>query len=124
MMTNATFFQNVINANLGDEMTEKAKHLLSVTESKSVKRDGEKSALATANLAIANAIAETMEKGIIYAVSEISPKFPDMSTSKISAVMAVGVANGVFIKIDGYKVGGKGRAVKGYSLVQNDESEG
>lgn len=117
MMTNADFFMAVANANLSAEITEKALHLYEVNANKSAKRDGAKSALASANLELANKVAEVMSKGVTYAVSELAPHFSDLSTSKLSAVMRVGVDAGLFSVTEGYKVNGKGRGVKGYSLV-------
>ena len=123
MMTNKAFYEAVLNANLSPEMNEKAKHLLEVTENKSAKRVGEKSALASANLALAHKVAEVMVEGVTVAVSELAPNFPELSTSKLSAVMRVGVEAGLFYKVEGYKVGGKGRAVNGYALTSPSVAE-
>ena len=117
-MTNKVFFENVIKANLSTEMTDKAKALLATTERKSASKAKAQTANALANLAAAKGFAALMKFGTTYAVSEIKAlaKSED-STAKISAICKAGVENGVFIVIDGYKVGGKGRAVKGYSLA-------
>ena len=117
-MTNKVFFENVIKANLSTEMTDKAKALLATAEKKSASKAKAQTANALANLAAAKGFAALMKFGTTYAVSEIKAlaKSED-STAKISAICKVGVENGVFIVIDGYKVGGKGRAVKGYSLA-------
>ena len=127
-MTNKVFFENVIKANLSTEMTDKAKALLATAEKKSASKAKAQTANALANLAAAKGFAALMKFGTTYAVSEIKAlaKSED-STAKISAICKVGVENGVFIVIDGYKVGGKGRAVKGYSLavapVEDTEDE-
>lgn len=123
MMTNKDFFLAVLNANLSEEMNEKARHLMEVTEKKSAKRSTEKTALATANLALAREVAKTMVVGVPVAVSELSPCFPELSTSKLTAVMRVGVENGLFSKVENYKVGGKGRAKVGYVLNEVTEEE-
>lgn len=117
-MTNKVFFENVIKANLSTEMTDKAKALLATAEKKSASKAKAQTANALANLTAAKGFAALMKFGTTYAVSEIKAlaKSED-STAKISAICKVGVENGVFTVIDGYKVGGKGRAVKGYSLA-------
>lgn len=128
-ITNKVFFENVIKANLSAEMTDKAKALLATAEKKSASKAKAQTANALANLAAAKGFAALMKSGVTYAVSEIKAlaKSED-STAKISAICKVGVENGVFTVIDGYKVGGKGRAVKGYSLAvapaEDTEDEG
>lgn len=116
-MTNIQFYNAVIEANLSDEITEKAKHLLEVNSNKSSKRMEAQSANRTANIALAQSIAETIGKGTTFAISEIADSFADYTKSKLSAVCKVGVEEGIFTAIDNYKVGGKGRAVKGYTVV-------
>lgn len=128
-ITNKVFFENVIKANLSAEMTDKAKALLATAEKKSASKAKAQTANALANLTAAKGFAALMKSGVTYAVSEIKAlaKSED-STAKISAICKVGVENGVFTVIDGYKVGGKGRAVKGYSLAvapaEDTEDEG
>ena len=50
----------------------------------------------------------------------IHPDYPDINKAKVSAVMAVGVEDGLFTKVDDYKVGGKGRKVCGYTKVATE----
>lgn len=120
-MTNREFFNAVIAANLSDDMTAKARDLIAAADKKNGKRAAAQSENRTANVGIANTIAAAMTGGVTYAASEIkglvSDVLPDISTAKITAVAKVGVAEGIFSVVDGYKVGGKGRAVKGYRLA-------
>lgn len=127
-ITNKVFFENVIKANLSDEMTEKAKALLATAEKKSASKAKAQTANTAANLALAKDFATKMKSGVTYAVSEIKALTKsELSTAKLTAVFKVGVENGVFTVVDNYKVGGKGRAVKGYALAVaevEDEDEG
>lgn len=124
-MTNREFFNAVIAANLSDDMTAKARDLIAAADKKNSKRAAAQSENRSANVGIANTIAAAMTEGVTYAASEIkvlvSDVLPDISTAKITAVAKVGVAEGIFSVVDGYKVGGKGRAVKGYRLADSDE---
>ena len=122
MMTNAKFYEAVINANLSEEITAKAKHLLEVTENKSAQRSKAQSATRQANVTMAQVIAQVLaQAGRTMAVSEIKvalgSEYAEVSTSKISAVCKVGVEEGILSVTEGYKVGGKGREVKGYSVA-------
>lgn len=124
-MTNREFFNAVIAANLSDDMTAKARDLIAAADKKNGKRAAAQTENRNANIGIANTIAAAMAEGVTYAASEIkvlvSDVLPDISTAKITAVAKVGVTEGIFSVVDGYKVGGKGRAVKGYRLADTDE---
>lgn len=126
-MTNREFFNAVIAANLSDDMTAKARDLIAAADKKNGKRAAAQSENRTANVGIANTIAAAMTEGVTYAASEIkvlvSDVLPDISTAKITAVAKVGVAEGIFSVVDGYKVGGKGRAVKGYRLADTADTD-
>lgn len=122
MMTNKAFYEAVINANLSEEITAKAVHLLEVTENKSAQRSKAQSATRQANVTMAQAIAQVLaQAGRTMAVSEIKvalgSEYAEVSTSKLSAVCKVGVEEGILSVTEGYKVGGKGREVKGYSVA-------
>ena len=127
-MTNKVFFENIIAANLSAEMTDKAKALLATAENKSKAKAKAQTANAAANLAIARDLMGVMQNGVTYAVSEVKALAKsDLHASKISAAFKVAVDAGELTVVDGYKVGGKGRAVKGYSLpvaVADDDSDG
>lgn len=120
-MTSKAFYTAVIEADLSAEITAKAQALLSTVEKKSAKASAKSSATQTANLEIAKGFAESMAVGTVYAVSElVALTGTDLSTSKVSAVCKVAVESGLFTVVDGYKVGGKGRAVKGYTLAEGE----
>ena len=81
----------------------------------------------SANLAIAEVIKSKMKKNVTYAASEIvtliAAEYPDIKTAKITPVMAVGIDEGMFTKVDDYKVGGKGRKVNGYTAVVTEDAK-
>ena len=123
-MTNKAFYEFIINANLSDEVTDKAKALLASVEKKSASKAKAQTANTAANLALANEFAAVMAEGTTYAISEIKALTKsELSTAKLTAIFKVGVDNGVFTVVDGYKVGGKGRAVKGYALANATATE-
>ena len=68
-----------------------------------------------------------MKKNVTYAASEIvtliAAEYPDIKTAKITPVMAVGIEEGMFTKVDDYKVGGKGRKVNDYTAVVTEDTE-
>ena len=112
-MTNREFYESVIAANISEEMTSHANHLLELLDNKNSKRAEASIKNKAGNLAVARAFAEWMKERTV-AVSEIADAFPDYNKSKISAIMRDGVAEGLFNELKAYKVGGKGRNVKGY----------
>ena len=125
-MTNKEFFNAIISADLSAEITAKAQHLLDTTEKKSGKRAEAQSANQSANLAIFNTLASLMKSGTTYAISEIKTlasdtEYAECSTAKLSAVFRLAVENGLATVMDNYKVGGKGRTVKGYAVKKDDE---
>lgn len=118
-MTNKEFFANVINANLSDEMTAKAQALLDSAEKKNTKRSEAQTANRSANIELARSFANAMESGRTYGASEIVALMGgELSTAKVTAVCKVGIEEKIFEVVDGYKVGGKGRAVKGYRVAE------
>lgn len=121
-MTNKEFYTAVINANISAELTEKATALLNSAEKKNNKRAEEQDLNRLANIKLARAIAKSMMSNTTYAASEIVTLMADtekLSTAKVSAVAKVGVEEGIFTAVSGYKVGGKGRAVKGYCVTES-----
>ena len=113
IMTNREFYNAVIEANLNEEMTTHATHLLELLDNKNSKRAEASNKNKEENLSTARIFSEWME-GRTVAVSEVAVAFPEYNKSKISAIMKAAVSEGLFGEIDGYKVGGKGRNVKGY----------
>lgn len=119
-MTNKEFFENVIKANISTEVTDKAKALLATAEKKSASKTKAQTENAKANLAIAKELISHLNEGTTYAVSEVKALTKsELSTAKISAVFKVAVENGLLTVLTGYKVGGKGRAVNGYTVPKS-----
>ena len=123
-MTNKEFFTQAIALNVSKEFTEKAQALLATLEKKSASKAKAQTENAKANLAIAQEFAKVCKPNVTYAVSEIKALTKsELSTAKISAVLRVAEENGLVKSCTGYKVGGKGRAVKGY-VFGATETEG
>ena len=120
-MTTKEMLEKILdNENVGDDVKEKAKEVLAAIKKKNDKRAEKSAENKTANNETALEIAEEMNGGRWYAVSEIVDELIPTTTltkSKISAVMTEGVKNGIFEERADYKVGGKGRKVKGYRLA-------
>ena len=123
-MTYKAFYEAVIKANISAEVTDKAKDALSKLSNKTASKDKAKSENTKANLAIASEFAKVMKPNTIYAVSEIKALTKsELHPSKISAICRAAVDDGMFSVVEGYKVGGKGRASKGYSLIVSEVVE-
>ncbi len=120
-MTTKEMLTSVINGTINDEVKAKAREMLASAEKKNGKRAEQSAENRSANLAIAEVIKSKMKKNTTYAASEIvtliSAEYPDIKTAKITPVMTVGIEEGMFTKVDDYKVGGKGRKVNGYTAV-------
>ena len=107
-----------------DEFAEKADKMLATLEKKSAGKAEKSSKTKAENVAFAEAVAGLMTEGTTYAVSELFADAEGVGVankSKLSTVMKTGCEVGLFVQIDGYKVGGKGRAVKGYRLATEGE---
>lgn len=123
-MTYKAFYEAVIKANISAEVTDKAKDALAKLSNKTASKDNAKSENTKANLAIASEFAKVMKPNTIYAVSEIKALTKsELHPSKISAICRAAVDDGMFSVVEGYKVGGKGRASKGYSLIVSKVAE-
>ena len=120
-MTTKEMLNAIINGEINDEVKRKAKEMLASAEKKNGKRAEQSAENRSANLVIAEIIKSKMKKNTTYAASEIvtliATEYPDIKTAKITPVMAVGIEEGMFTKVDDYKVGGKGRKVNGYTAV-------
>lgn len=123
-ITYKAFYEAVIKANISAEVTDKAKDALAKLNGKTASKDKMKSENTKANLAIASEFAKVMKPNTIYAVSEIKALAKsELHPSKISAICRAAVDNGMFSVVEGYKVGGKGRVGKGYSLIVAEDTE-
>ena len=125
-MTTKEMLTKVIEGTINDEVKAKAREMLTSAEKKNGKRAEQSAGNRSANLAIAEVIKSKMKKNTTYSASEIvtliATEYPDIKTAKITPVMTVGIEEGMFTKIDDYKVGGKGRKVNGYTAVVTEDT--
>ena len=125
-MTTKEMLTKVIEGTINDEVKAKAREMLASAEKKNNKRAEQSAGNRSANLAIAEVIKSKMKKNTTYSASEIvtliATEYPDIKTAKITPVMTVGIEEGMFTKIDDYKVGGKGRKVNGYTAVVTEDT--
>lgn len=127
-MTTKELMQAIINGTTPtEEMKSKATEVIASIDKKNGKRTEKSAENRSANSAIAVAIAAKMNNNTTYAVSELHPlivaDYPDISKSKVSTVMGVGVEDGLFTVVNDYKVGGKGRKVNGYTKVATEDTD-
>ena len=122
-MTQRTFLEMVVTANISDEMTsyakERIKHLDEVNEHRKAK--GSKTQ--RANVEVKKSILAVMENGTIYTASQIVEMGVDgvTSTQKASALLRQMTETGELTVTD-IKIKGKGK-VKGYALAIPTEEE-
>lgn len=116
-MTQRTFLEKVVNANISDEMTEYAmeriKHLDDVNEHRKAK--GSKTQ--RANVEVKKAILASLEENTVYTASQVAEMGIEgiTSTQKASALLRQMTETGELTVTD-IKIKGKGK-VKGYSLA-------
>lgn len=118
-MTQRTFLEMVVNANISDEMTayamERIKHLDDVNEHRKAK--GSKTQ--RANVEVKKAILASLEENTVYTASQVAEMGIEgiTSTQKASALLRQMTETGELTVTD-IKIKGKGK-VKGYSLVSS-----
>ena len=118
-MTQRTFLEMVVNANISDEMTEYAmeriKHLDDVNEHRKAK--GSKTQ--RANAEVKKAILASLEENTVYTASQVAEMEIEgiTSTQKASALLRQMTETGELTVTD-IKIKGKGK-VKGYSLASS-----
>lgn len=116
-MTQRTFLEMVVNANISDEMTayamERIKHLDDVNEHRKAK--GSKTQ--RANAEVKKAILASLEENTVYTASQVAEMEIEgiTSTQKASALLRQMTETGELTVTD-IKIKGKGK-VKGYSLA-------
>ena len=116
-MTQRTFLEMVVNANISDEMTayamERIKHLDDVNEHRKAK--GSKTQ--RANAEVKKAILANLEENTVYTASQVAEMGIEgiTSTQKASALLRQMTETGELTVTD-IKIKGKGK-VKGYSLI-------
>lgn len=120
-MTQREFFEKVINANVSDELTEKAKELIAGLDKRNAQKSAKPSKTQLENEILKGKMLETLEKGRGYLAVEIASVM-DFSTSKASALAKQLVNEGKATVTD-VKVKGKGTQ-KSYTLnITVDETE-
>lgn len=118
-MTQRTFLEMVVNANISDEMTayamERIKHLDDVNEHRKAK--GSKTQ--RANVEVKKAILASLEENTVYTASQVAEMGIEgiTSTQKASALLRQMTETGELTVTD-IKIKGKGK-VKGYSLASS-----
>ena len=118
-MTQRTFLEMVVNANISDEMTayamERIKHLDDVNEHRKAK--GSKTQ--RANGEVKKAILASLEENTVYTASQVAEMGIEgiTSTQKASALLRQMTETGELTVTD-IKIKGKGK-VKGYSLASS-----
>lgn len=118
-MTQRTFLEKVVNANISDEMTayamERIKHLDDVNEHRKAK--GSKTQ--RANAEVKKAILSSLEENTVYTASQVAEMGIEgiTSTQKASALLRQMTETGELTVTD-IKIKGKGK-VKGYSLASS-----
>lgn len=127
-MTTKELMQAIINGTTPtEEMKSKATEVIASIDKKNGKRTEKSAENRSANSAIAVAIAAKMNANTTYAVCELHPlilaDYPEISKSKVSTVMGVGVEDGLFTVVNDYKVGGKGRKMNGYTKVATEDTD-
>ena len=123
-MTKKEFFKAVAENNITADVIEKAKDLLAKEEKSNEKRAKAQTENRNANIKLAMEFVDRIGDRTL-AASEIFKLVKDLvdNVSKVSAVCHVGVAEGIFSVRNDYKVGGKGKAVKGYTPIVKDRAE-
>lgn len=125
-MTYKIFYQNVINANISEEMTAFAENAIAILDAKNAARKEKGTKTQQDNVVHKQNIVNTMEVGTTYTAASVVEMKIDgvVTTQKASALLRQLVADGVLSESE-VKVKGKGK-VKGYTLVSeniNDNAE-
>lgn len=114
-MTNRELYTAIVNANLSDEITEKAQSLLAQLDARNEKRASTPSKTALANEPIKAAIIGLYTEEVkTLTASEVGTHL-EISTQKASALLRQMVESGM-LTVEEVKVPKKGK-VKAYSLV-------
>ena len=119
-MTQRNFYENVVAANLSDEMTEFAQSMIDKLDKKNESRRATKSKNQIANDERKTKILSAMNTDTVYTAGIIATDF-GISTQRASALLKQLAEGGNLEVIEGYKTT-KGK-VKGYKLIVKEESE-
>lgn len=116
-MTQRTFLEMVITANISDEITEFAKSRVAHLDEVNANRKAKGTKSQRENVEVKRSILAVMENGTIYTAAQIMAMEIDgvTSTQKASALLRQMTETGE-LTVSDIKIKGKGK-VKGYSLV-------
>ena len=116
-MTIRMFLENVVNAEISDEMTAFAKERIAKLDEKNEKKKSASSAKKVENNGIKTEILKTMADGNSYRASEIGELF-GFSTQKASALLVQLETDGKVVSTE-VRIKGKGK-VKAYTAVEDN----
>lgn len=116
-MTQRTFFEMVITANISDEVTEFAKSRVAHLDKANANRKTKGTKSQRENVEVKKSILAVMENGTIYTAAQIMAMEIDgvTSTQKASALLRQMTETGE-LTVSDIKIKGKGK-VKGYALA-------
>lgn len=115
-MTNREFLNGVVNANVNDELTAFAKAELAKLDARNAARKAKPTKTQVANEGLKARLMEVAEVGVTYTAAALAEKLGDgVTTQKVTALAKQLVEAGLMTVMD-FKVGGKGRTVKGYTV--------
>ena len=116
-MTQRTFLEKVVNANISDEMTAYAMERIRHLDDVNYHRKARGSKTQRANIGVKKAILASLEENTVYTASQVAEMGIEgiTSTQKASALLRQMTETGELTVTD-IKIKGKGK-VKGYSLA-------
>lgn len=117
MMTNKAFYEAVIAANLGAEVTEKAEHLLELVNAKAGKVSKATAEKRQANAEQIEVLFSSMESGKVYTAGSVATDFSIVSVQKASYLLREMVAQNLLVEVEA-KNGS--RKVKGYKVRESE----
>ena len=116
MMTNKAFYEAIIAANLSEEITAKAEHLLELVNAKAGKVSKATEAKRTENAEALATLVDALEVGKIYSAS-MAAALLGVSTQKASYLLREGVKAGKLTEKGEVKLEGASRKCKGYEVA-------
>lgn len=119
-MTNEKFFTVVIKANISEEVTEKAEHLLEVTRRKIAKQTKKQEENNKANLFLIEELVAIMKQNKIenFDISELRKiTKTTLSPAKLSAICSEGILNRILEYVENYTPDGKWKQTKRYRII-------
>lgn len=119
-MTNEKFFTIVIKANISEEVTKKAEHLLEVTRRKIAKQTKKQEENHKTNLSLLKDLVAIMKQNNIenFDVSELRKiTKTNLSPAKLSAICSEGVLNRILEYVQNYTPDGEWKHTYRYHII-------